>query len=648
MKIEKQIKCGPIFGIYTLDRKAATAEDGSFQLTFSSETPIYDPWMLGDRGAYIILDHSPESVDLSRAESVGLAIRDGHCGDQVGITDDVSISADRKGQGKARFGKGARADEIRQDVANGIRRAVSVRFEPMRLRFERKEENGIETYRATRWAPIHVAVVPDGADYNVGFNRDKADVHEAIVETEEEQKPVIAVTADRDNTKGGKNMKCDKCGTELVGGTCPKCSHDRAKADFETMRADRKKKNDEIRTLGEKYGQRELAAEFIMDEKSPEEFKDRMLEKVKAGEISFGAPAGAAGEQQTKGGFRSLGEQLQAVARAERPGATPDPRLVFDRTAPQGMNEGVPSDGGFLVQDTFTTALLSRIVETGLLYKKCYRIPIGPGSNGINAPRIKETTRATGSRLGGVQVYRDPEGQEATAKRPKFSNLEMKLKKLHGLCYVSDEMLQDVVQLESIVGQSFGEEFGFVCDDEIIRGDGASQMLGILAAPALVSVSAETNQKTDTIISENVMKIYARMPARNKTRAEWYINDECWPQLFSLYIAVGTGGVPIFVPPAGLAAAPFGTLFGRPILPIEQASGLGDLGDIIFADLGEYAVIDKGDMEAKASMHVRFIYDEMAYKFTIRNNGQPIWESAITPYKGTASTKSPYLALAAR
>jgi HK97 family phage major capsid protein len=203
--------------------------------------------------------------------------------------------------------------------------------------------------------------------------------------------------------------------------------------------------------------------------------------------------------------------------------------------------------------------------------------------------------------------------------------------------------------LEAIISQAFSEEFGFVVDDEIIRGDGASQMLGILNAPCLVSIAEETGQTDDTIVLENLQKMYARMPARSKSNAVWLINDECWPQLFSLSLPVGLSGAPAFMPPAGVSGMPFGTLFGRPILPIEQCAGLGDVGDIIFADLNEYLIIDKGTVDAKSSIHVKFIYDEMTYKFTVRINGQPIWKSALTPYKATGTfTKSPFLTIAAR
>jgi len=114
-----------------------------------------------------------------------------------------------------------------------------------------------------------------------------------------------------------------------------------------------------------------------------------------------------------------------------------------------------------------------------------------------------------------------------------------------------------------------------------------------------------------------------------------------------LYHAVGTGGMPVFIPGGTLANAPFGMLLGRPITPIEQCDALGTVGDIMLADFREYLLIEKGGMQTASSVHVRFIYGENTFRFTMRNNGQPLPKSAVTPYKGSA-TISPFVALATR
>jgi HK97 family phage major capsid protein len=92
-----------------------------------------------------------------------------------------------------------------------------------------------------------------------------------------------------------------------------------------------------------------------------------------------------------------------------------------------------------------------------------------------------------------------------------------------------------------------------------------------------------------------------------------------------------------------------GTIKGRPVLPIEQCAAIGDKGDIVLADFGSYLLADKNGMQMASSMHIMFLYDEMAFRITYRLDGQPVRDKAITPYKGTSGrTLSPFVTLAAR
>ena len=81
-------------------------------------------------------------------------------------------------------------------------------------------------------------------------------------------------------------------------------------------------------------------------------------------------------------------------------------------------------------------------------------------------------------------------------------------------------------------------------------------------------------------------------------------------QLFSMSLAVGTGGVPVFMPAGGAAGQPFSTLFGRPIVASEYGATLGTVGDIMLIDPTQYTLIDKGGIQTATSIHVRFVYDE--------------------------------------
>jgi len=346
-----------------------------------------------------------------------------------------------------------------------------------------------------------------------------------------------------------------------------------------------------------------------------------------------------------KPNFRSIGEQCIAVANFYM-GRGTDNRLMETRAA-AGLNEGVPSEGGFLVQTHYSNELLKNTYETNEIPNRCRKIGISGNSNTFTMNVIDETSRATGSRWGGIQVYRLAEAAAKTESKPKFSQISIKLEKMAGLCYATDENLQDASQLGTIIQQGFTEEFGFKLSDEIIRGDGAGKCLGILNSPALVTVAKETGQPADTIVTENILKMWKSRMGRNLV---WIYNQEVEDQLRMLTLSIGLGGVPMPLFTAPSMPGGTGTILGAPAISSEVASGAGDVGDIILADLNQYLLIDKSGLQAAESIHVMFLTDQTTFRFVYRVNGQPLAKNKITPYKRTDTNfyMSPFVTLAAR
>ena len=338
--------------------------------------------------------------------------------------------------------------------------------------------------------------------------------------------------------------------------------------------------------------------------------------------------------------FSSFGEQMMAVYRAVCPGGKLDNRL--STRAAIGLNEGNPSDGGFLVQQDFVKELLKRTYETGILASRVRKIPISSTSNGLRIKAIDDDSRANGSRWGGVQAYWENEADEISASKPKFRTMDLSLKKLTGLCYATDELLQDTSALESVLREAFAEEFGFKIDDAILNGAGAGEPLGILNSSSVVAVAKENGQ-TAKVTVENLIKMWNRLWARSRANSVWYINQELEPLLYTLTI----GDKPVYIPAGGLSEKPYATLFGRPVLPLEQCNVAGEKGDIILADMSQYLLIDKGGISQASSIHVRFLFDEQVFRFIYRVDGQPVWHKPLTPYKGSAAV-SPFVALAKR
>jgi HK97 family phage major capsid protein len=347
--------------------------------------------------------------------------------------------------------------------------------------------------------------------------------------------------------------------------------------------------------------------------------------------------------------FESFGQMLQCVAVAGKTGgARVDERLIEPTAAAaSGLNESAGSDGGFLVGTEITTKLATDTFGAGQIAQRCDRTPIGPGNDSLTINGIDETSRVDGSQFGGIVVGWDSEVEEMTSSKPKFTQTKLKLHKMTGLCYATDDLLSDAVALESIIMKKFPLAFGFKLDNAIFRGSGADRPKGILQTGCKVRVNKESGQKATTIVAENIEKMYSRQRASGMATAAWFINQDCWPQIFQLYHAIGTGGVPMFIPAGGLNQTPFGTLLGRPIVPIEQASTVGTEGDITFCDFNQYQLIDKGGVESATSIHVRFVYNESVFRFVMRVDGSPLWAAPQTPAQGS-NTVSPFITLQTR
>lgn len=350
-----------------------------------------------------------------------------------------------------------------------------------------------------------------------------------------------------------------------------------------------------------------------------------------------------AGEQ----GFKTLGEQLQAVYQASMGnGRSMDPRLI--KAAVSGASEGVPSDGGFVVQTDFATNLLQRIYQDGEIAKRVTKYPISNNANRLKINAIDEDSRADGSRWGGVQAFWANEADAFTASKPKFRQIELALEKLTGLCYATDELLQDSTALEAVIMDAFPKEFTFKVEDAIINGTGSGQPLGVLNSGAVIQVAKDAADSGATISTNDVLAMWSRLFATSRPSAVWLINQDVEQKLYPLTLGSGTAVQLLYTPPGTRDNQNnYGLLLGRPVIPTEHSATLGTPGDIVLADLSQYVLIDKGAPSMASSIHVRFLNDETTFRFVYRVDGQPVWKKPLTPKNGT-NTLSPFISLATR
>lgn len=332
-------------------------------------------------------------------------------------------------------------------------------------------------------------------------------------------------------------------------------------------------------------------------------------------------------------GFESLGEQIQAVKAFSKTGVRDDRFEAVARKAASGMSETIDEDGGFLVDPDISKDLVSRMYDTGILVSRTQTVEVS--GNGLVWREVQDYNRVAGSHA--VQVYWTEEAGDKTKSAPKFNEREMRLRKLAGLVYLTDELIEDAPAITSFVGNAFVNEFGFALDSAVMNGTGAGMPLGYRLSDAMVTVAKEGSQTQDTIVEKNVTKMYSRMPARSVASAIWLVSNTAWTQLPGMTV----GEQPVFLNPSGdIKEAPGGFLYGRPVVQSEHCEVLGDLGDIQFVNLNDYITIRKGMLKTDTSIHVRFVQDETALRLVLRVNGQPLQSSKITPAKGTAYESS--------
>ena len=335
------------------------------------------------------------------------------------------------------------------------------------------------------------------------------------------------------------------------------------------------------------------------------------------------------------------GEFYQAVAAA----ASPDQPALDNRlrigaaaaTTYSNTKSGV--DGGFAIPQNAATEIKDYAFGDESFLSLTDNTTVQ--GNGMSFPTDETTPWGTV----GILAYWAAEAATVTQNKVKLGERVMKLNKLMALAPVTDELLADAAALEDHIQKKMGQAITYKINEALVNGNGAGQPLGFANSLAIVSQAKVGSQTADTINATNVGQMFGRMLPESLSRAVWLIAPDSYHQLFLMTV----GDQPIWTPPSeGFKRAPGGTLMGRPVIITMQATTLGDLGDIYFADFGSYKTITKaGGIQMAMSMHLLFDYDEMVFRATFRLDGQPWASAAVTP-PNSAITLSSFVSLAAR
>ncbi|MGN0706586.1 MAG: HK97 family phage prohead protease [Faecalibacterium sp.] len=150
-------------------------EDGrTFELSFSSEEPC-QRWYGPE-----ILDHSPSCVDLSRMKQMGVVLYNHDRNKVIGKVTKVWLDG-KRGKATIAFDSDAESENIRQKVASGTLKGVSVGYQVNNWEVVKegsKSKDGRFSgpcYIAKKWMPFEISIVSVPADATVGVGRDLYD-----------------------------------------------------------------------------------------------------------------------------------------------------------------------------------------------------------------------------------------------------------------------------------------------------------------------------------------------------------------------------------------------------------------------------------------------------------------------------------------
>lgn len=468
--MEKFIKPGTkVERAFQVERAAVDDEARTIELAFSSEQP-YERWW-----GVEVLDHSQQSIRLGRLTTGGPLLMDHDSRDHVGVIESVSIDADRVGRAVVRFGRSQRAEEVWQDVKDGIRRNVSVGYLIHKATLvEVDEERGLDTYRVTDWEPFEVSLVSVPADASVGVGRSAADGGENPIQIIRQEKPAMTDINVEDIRRQAE--------------------------------VDSNKRVAEIIALGELHAARggeKLASEAIRSGHSVEQFRAALLEKIAS------APTPTADIGLTRKEAQNF-SFLRAINALANPGdRRAQDAAAFERECSDAFAQkaGRAAQGFFVPAEvqrrdlevgTGNGSTAGKLVATNLLaanFIELLRNRMMVAQMGAQMLTGLSGNIAIPRQTGGATSYWVAESGAPTESAAAFDQVAMSPKTVGAFSDISRKLLlQSSIDVESFVRSDLASVLALAIDLAAINGSGSSnQPTGILATSGIGDVAGGDN-----------------------------------------------------------------------------------------------------------------------------------------------------------
>lgn len=454
-------------------RDSINVGNRTVELAFSSETPVERYFGME------ILSHAAGAIRLDRLSDSGPVLVDHDTGDVVGVIESVSVGTDRIGRAVVRFGKSARADEIFQDIVDGIRSKVSVGYLVHAMELASKNDGG-ETYLITDWEPLEVSIVSVPADVKVGVGR-SAEI------------PQHQQNENSQTRKDTKTMEKNDTITENNPATNPTVNVEAVRT--ETRGAELKRVQDinAIAKQHERHGAMVIAQDFLNSGKSADEFRSALLEAIgkkpvpsaeigltenEVRDYSFTKVLNALANPkdqraQAAAAFEIEASQAAAIASKREVQGILVPVDILRRSimGQRDLTKGTATAGGHTVATDLLPGSFIELLRKRMVTQRLGATVLNGLVGNIAIPR--QTSGAT--------AYWVAESGAPTESQQAFDQVTMSPKTVGAFTDYSRKLLiQSSLDVESFIRNDLAKVIGLELDRAALYGSGsANQPLGI-------------------------------------------------------------------------------------------------------------------------------------------------------------------------
>jgi len=288
-----------------------------------------------------------------------------------------------------------------------------------------------------------------------------------------------------------------------------------------------------------------------------------------------------------------------------RNGVTPEVR--------NALQEGVDSEGGYLVPDEYEHTLVQSLESENFIRDHAHVITTSSGSHKIPVVASK-----------GSAAWIDEEGQY-TESDDVFGQAQLDAHKVGTIIKVSQELLADsAFDLESYFTSEFGRRIGAKEEEAFLTGNGTHKPTGLLNATGGAQVGVTAASAT-TITADELIDLFYSLGAPYRKNAVWILNDATIKVIRKLK---DSNGQYLWQP--ALKDGEFDTILGKRYFTSAYMPTIAaGAKSIVFGDLNYYWIGDRQGITFQR-LNERFAdYGQVGFLASKRLDGKLVLPEAV-------------------